>query len=164
MMRCKEFETLLPDRVAGRLSEEWNTPMEQHRHSCPACAQAEAAEKEMRMRWRVLQTVNYTPDIRPRLASRLSEAAAASRTLLVRRVAFIGGAFATAALCALMLFHTMSTPSFLEKREAVNEARVVDLVTEMQQLPSPEEDHMLSILYRQEERLILVGNEGVIKR
>ncbi|HXG24295.1 MAG TPA: zf-HC2 domain-containing protein [Chthonomonadales bacterium] len=154
MISCKEFEDLLPEWVAGRLNGEQAAQMEQHRAACPTCVDAEAAESDLRARWRVLQTVQNTPDIRPRLAARLAEAAAASRALFMRRVAFVGSAFATAALCALMLSHTMRGP----KEEIVNEARVVNLVTEMQQLPFPEEDRMLSILYRQEERLILVGN------
>lgn len=164
MMNCKEFEDLLPDWVAGRLSGEQAAQMEQHRSACPACARAEAAESDLRARWRALQAVRNTPDIRPRLAARLAEAAAASRALFVRRVALVGGAFATAALGALMLFHTMRGPVPTDGEEVVNEAHVVHLVTEMQRLPYPEEDRMLSALYRQEERLFLVGNGSEVDR
>lgn len=156
MISCKEFEDLLPEWVAGRLSNVQATQMEQHCAACPTCAHAEAAESDLRARWRVLQTVQNTPDIRPRLAARLAEAAAASRALFVRRMALVGGAFATAALCALMIFHTAHS----SREKAVNEAHVVNLVAEMQQLPYPEEDRMISALYRQEERLILVGNKA----
>ena len=145
-MNCKEFERDLADWVAGRLPGERILPMESHRIACPACARAEAAERQLRALWRDLPALPEAPDIWPRLGARLRAPAPAPRSgWASRRV--LQGALATALLLwALFWMRPLSGPPQTAPGDGppvVDEARVVRLVAEMQRLPAFDTDPLL---------------------
>jgi ferric-dicitrate binding protein FerR (iron transport regulator) len=170
MMKCRDFETLLPDWIAGRLSENAAGQMLAHYAACKTCSTAAEDERDLRNRWRSLPDLRDTPDLWPRLAARLS----AQHELPARRSPFamrlrlytLGGALAAAALCAVVLWPrppAVTVRSGDPGQTDVDEQHVVQLVSDMRRMPDPESDTSLVAPphYRPVERSILLGDPGI---
>ena len=169
-MKCRDFQTFLPDWIAGKLSENLAGQMLAHYAACKACSRAAEDERDLRDRWRNLPDLRETPDLWPRLAARLNalnERPAKLPFFLPRlRLYTLGGALAAAALCAVVLWPRPSAVVFPPDNPSqtlvppdVDEQHVVQLVSDMRQMPDPESDTSLVAPphYRPVERSILLG-------
>lgn len=176
-MRCRAFEENLAEWVRGRLSEEEAAQMEAHRARCPACACAEALERDLVARWRDLADCEAWVNARagepadcwPRLRVRLERPVPSVRPGSLLRYAFCGVAAAAAALYLLNLVSTPPRPiakvsphiALPEAGDASRgEERVVRMAAEVQRLPDPEDMRVISAsYYLRDEIPQLLGSE-----
>ena len=152
------------------MSDEQAFRMQAHRRACPACAQAEAAERELCALWRDLPAPSEAPDVWPRLSARLAGAAIRPGPSFWRwgggvRMALVTGATAAAAIGVFLAARlpdaeTGGTPPAVAEA-AADERRVVSLVARMQELPRPAEDALLSQPSPNQRAMrLLVGDKG----
>jgi len=163
-MNCRKFEEQLADWVSGRLPEDRAAALEAHRALCPACAQAEKEERDLRARWLSLATPAAAPDLWPRIEARLHAPAPTPRFVFARRLAFGGAVAAAGALCALLWVYLSSAlPHVAPPVAEADEGRVVQLVGTMQRLPDPDADIVTNeprYSVWEERRFILMGGPG----
>jgi anti-sigma factor RsiW len=145
-MKCNIFEYLLPDWIAGRLPQEQARRMEAHHAGCAACQRAAATERALSQRWQQLPSPREVAPIWPRLVQRI-EAAPPKRRIPLFPAWTVGGALASILLFGTLLWsHTPLPPPAGQSvtpqipRVQVDERRIVQLASEIQDMPEGESD------------------------
>ena len=157
-MNCNRFRRDLPDWLRGGLMEIEIEKMAAHSATCRACAREEAFERHLRSTWKALPETPPAPEFWPRVAAALDNQRQAPRLGWRPARWAAASVFAAGALCAVILANrpAMETPYSLAAVD-VNEQKVIQMVTELRQLPDFESERMAMDPPHLRNRAILLG-------
>jgi hypothetical protein len=165
-MKCRQFEQWLPDWIADRLSAEQADRMAAHSATCPICSRAADGERALRRRWQDLPQAAEVPALWPRLAQRIEVAPHRRRSSFLPVFATMSSAVAAFCLvCLLVRPHPIQDPGtpFRPRITAsTDDSRIVQLASQIQQLPEGESDAFFAETQqdRRAMRLTIHGKEA----
>ena len=145
-MNCREFQFYLDEYTMGRLTPERQIPMDAHRTSCAACANACQQEMALRTQFREMPVSVPTHDLWSQVAAQISQPVVSVRSMWKRWTA--AALIPAVSFAALAFFLIPRTPQPTQTTvfliPASREEKVVDNILDMRRMDAADRDGLIA--------------------
>jgi len=161
-MKCRTFETDLPDWLRGRIAPDRAAAMEAHENTCARCRLLSEGERDLQQNFPCLAVPYIRQDLWPAIAARLADAELRARHRPSAGLLKWAMAGALAAVIGFAAVRTAVQPKQVALARPEDEAKVVRMITSMEPIRYVESDFGPYDVSRGQDtqRALLVGDSG----